>query len=106
MWMRQALAFKRAAILKSRKRIWPVEASANSVPLSSLVNTSARRVLITRWAKAENPQSELIGSHPMSAGAIGKQIKVGSRLIVGNRIAPSCACHFYHVIFMGLTITP
>jgi hypothetical protein len=50
MWMRLTLAFKRAAILKSRKRIWPIEASANSVPLK----TSACRVLISRWAKAEN----------------------------------------------------
>ena len=49
-----------------------MEASANSVPLK----TSACRVLIRRWAKAEKPQSELIGSHPMSAGAIGKQIQL------------------------------
>jgi len=50
MWMRLTLTFKRAAILKSRKRIWPIEASANSVPLK----TSAWSVLISRWAKAEN----------------------------------------------------
>jgi hypothetical protein len=26
MWMRLTLTFQRAAILKSRKRIWPIEA--------------------------------------------------------------------------------
>src|ERR1700751_4132157 len=48
--MRLTLTFKRAAILKSRKRTWPIEAEASSVPFK----TSACSVLMIKWAKTEN----------------------------------------------------
>src|SRR5271166_376831 len=50
MWMRLTLTVNRAAILKRRKRIWPIEATASSVPFKTL----ACRVLMIRCAKAEN----------------------------------------------------
>src|SRR5271166_145752 len=50
MWMRLTLTVNRAAILKRSKRIWPIEATASSVPFK----TAACRVLMIRCAKAEN----------------------------------------------------
>src|SRR5271167_2500857 len=70
MWMRLTLTVNRAAILKRRKRIWPIEATASSVPFK----TVACRVLNDQMRKGREPEPQLVGSHPVGASAIGKQI--------------------------------
>ena len=62
MWVRQALVLSRAAILESRKGIWPVEADSSSVPFKTFPLQSAR----DQVSKSPDPQPQLIGSHPGS----------------------------------------
>jgi hypothetical protein len=69
MWIRWTLVLSRAAILKSRKRIWPMEAASSSVPLK----TSAPQSAHIQMRKGREPQPQLVGSQPVGAGAICKE---------------------------------
>ena len=48
MWIRRTLVWRRAAILKSRNRIWPMEAASSSVPLK--LQTIERALSSQRFA--------------------------------------------------------